>query len=290
MNYIVIVPAYNEAANIGRLIQSIVKQTMLPKQLIIVDDGSTDQTAELVKAMAVQHKWITLIQNKQKTARAVGAKVVKAFLLGYKNIADNDYEFVTKLDADLSLPTHYFETIAQHFEQSPQLGLVGGVCSIFEKNKWNIERVADADHVRGALKSYRKICLEEIGGLRASMGWDTVDELLCAYYGWDVMVDDTLVVKHYRTTGEETGMLKSSIKCGKAMYYQRYGFFIALIAFFKRGMILKPYGLTGLYAFYGFLTAFFKKEPFIINEQEGKFVRQYRSQRIIAKLKKLINV
>ncbi len=287
LKYVVITPAYNEEEYLPFLLESMIGQTHQAAQLIIVNDGSTDETAKVVEKYGLQHDWIKLVNNTKKEKRAPGAKVVRAFLLGFEQLDVQDYDFIVKLDADLSLPEHYFETIAKHFQQNEQLGMVGGVCSLQEDGVWIVEKVADDDHIRGALKAYRTKIYNKMGGLRTAMGWDTVDELLCRYYGWQVKVDPSLVVKHHRPTNKEVGFLKGSFKCGKTFHYMRYSFLLALLGSLKRGMVHKPPLKTIWYTLKGYISAWCNNEPPIVDEQQGAYIRQYRYNKIQKKIKQL---
>lgn len=283
MEYVIIMPAYNEEAFIEQAIQTILAQTHLPKQYIIVNDGSTDNTANIIEQYAQQYSWIKLVNNEKKEQRASGAKVVRAFNLGYEAI-DINYDCLVKLDVDLSLPTHYFQQIVTHFEKSTKLGIVGGTILIEENGKWIYENFSDIDHVKGAFKSYRRTCFEQIGGLRQSIGWDTADELLARYHGWEIKVDTDLEIRHHRVLGAETGSVKIRVKVGHGMYRLRYGFFITLISAAKAGYLNRPYGLTGLGVLWGWLLSFMRQDEFIVTRKEGQFIRRFRWQRMLGKL------
>jgi glycosyltransferase involved in cell wall biosynthesis len=276
-------PAYNEEGFIGRAIESIAAQTLIPQRLVIVNDGSTDRTRAIVEGYQETYPWIQLVNNDKKEQRAAGSKVVRAFYLGYQQIQDA-YDFLVKLDADLTLPNHYFERMAAMFQADPRLGIAGGTIAIEENGEWVYENFSDIDHVKGAFKSYRRACFEQIGGLRASIGWDTADELLARFHGWGIQVDPELQVRHYRVLGAETGSVKIRVKVGNGMYRLRYGFFITLISAIKAGYLNKPYGITGLAVLWGWAQSFLNRDDFIVTAEEGRFIRQFRKDRMRAKL------
>ncbi|MCR9101806.1 MAG: glycosyltransferase family 2 protein [bacterium] len=283
MKYVIVMPAYNEEGFIGRAIESIAAQTLIPQRLVIVNDGSTDRTREIVEGYQETYPWIQLVNNDKKEQRAAGSKVVRAFYLGYQQIQDA-YDFLVKLDADLTLPNHYFERMAAMFQADPRLGIAGGTIAIEENGEWVYENFSDVDHVKGAFKSYRRACFEQIGGLRASIGWDTADELLARFHGWGIQVDPELQVRHYRVLGAETGSVKIRVKVGNGMYRLRYGFFITLISAIKAGYLNKPYGITGLAVLWGWAQSFLNRDDFIVTAEEGRFIRQFRKDRMRAKL------
>jgi glycosyltransferase involved in cell wall biosynthesis len=283
MKYVIVMPAYNEEGFIGRAIESIAAQTLIPQRLVIVNDGSTDRTRAIVEGYQETYPWIQLVNNDKKEQRAAGSKVVRAFYLGYQQIQDA-YDFLVKLDADLTLPNHYFERMAAMFQADPRLGIAGGTIAIEENGEWVYENFSDIDHVKGAFKSYRRACFEQIGGLRASIGWDTADELLARFHGWGIQVDPELQVRHYRVLGAETGSVKIRVKVGNGMYRLRYGFFITLISAIKAGYLNKPYGITGLAVLWGWAQSFLNRDDFIVTAEEGRFIRQFRKDRMRAKL------
>jgi glycosyltransferase involved in cell wall biosynthesis len=286
MQYIIIMPAYNEERHIGVTLESLTRQTHLPRQLIVVNDGSSDRTGEIARKYAARHAWINVVDHPAAPRHSPGAKVVRAFYFGYGQIpTDARYEFIVKLDADLELPPHYFERVAEMFAEDPLLGIAGGISLVEKKGEWVYEAFADKDHVRGPYKSYRRACFEAIGGLRPSVGWDSADEMLAIYHGWHTRTDTRLTVKHFRPTGAETGALKVKVKMGWAWYRMRYGFFVALVSAAKSGLLNKPYLLTGLAGMAGWLQAWLRGDEFIVSPEEGRFIRRYRRGRMLGKLR-----
>ena len=283
MKYVIIIPAYNEEQYLGKALDSIVAQEVLPQQLIVVNDGSKDATPEIVRRYAEQFPWIKLVNNEKKEERSAGAKVVRAFYLGYEAI-DVEYQFLSKLDADIELPAHYYRRLSEMFQANPRLGLAGGMITTLKNGEWVYEHFSDRDYLPGAFKTYRQDCFEAIGGLRRSMGWDTVDELIARMHGWEIQVDSSLKVKHHRTLGAETGSLKIRVKVGTAMYRMRYGFFITFISALKAGYLNKPYGMTGLAVLWGWLLCWLRREDYIVSKEEGRFIRNFRKERMMKKV------
>ena len=195
MKYYIIIPAYNEEAFMALTLQSLVEQTLLPSKIVVVNDNSTDSTAEIVTSFSEKFPFITLVNKKSDAIHLPGSKVIQAFQEGEKHIDDN-YDIIVKVDADLIFPNNYFETIIKHFQSDSKIGMAGGFCYIAKNDDWILENLTDKDHIRGALKAYRKETYKQIGGLKPAMGWDTVDELLCKFYNWKVVTDESLHVKH----------------------------------------------------------------------------------------------
>lgn len=277
-------PAYNEERFIGAAIESIAAQTKLPERLLIVNDGSTDGTAAVIADYQKRYPWISMITNEKKEARAAGAKVIRAFYLGYHALGDMDYDFLVKLDADLSFPDDYFERIAAMFTADPKLGIAGGTIVIEKNGEWVYENFSDEDHVKGAFKAYRRACFEAIGGLKHSIGWDTADELLSRFHGWTIKVDPSLKIRHYRPLGAETGSVKIRVRVGQGMYRLRYGFWITLISAAKAGYLNKPYVLTGIAVMWGWLKSLLAGDEFMVSAEEGRFIRRFRWERMQGKI------
>ncbi len=185
MRIYIVIPAHNEAEFIGQTLDSLVAQTLHPKRLVVVDDQSSDGTAEVVRKYAEKYPFIDLISTTSSEAHLPGSKVINAFQKGLDQL-DESYDIICKFDADLIFPEDYLETISRHFTEDPETGMAGGFCQVQKGEKWVLENLTDKDHIRGALKAYRKACFKDIGGLKASMGWDTVDELLAQYHGWKI--------------------------------------------------------------------------------------------------------
>ena len=137
MDYVIITPAKNEEKYIRYTLDSVVNQTLKPVEWIIVNDGSTDRTAEIVEEYVKKHVWIKLITIRKNEKRAPGSKVVRAFYSGYTKIK-KDYDVISKLDADLTLPINYFRKVIDSFQDEKKVGLCGGYCKINKKGKWMI--------------------------------------------------------------------------------------------------------------------------------------------------------
>ena len=270
LKYLIITPSCNEEKLLPNLIQSIVNQTILPCEWIIVDDGSTDNTSNIIKKASLKYRWIRYVRNEKKDKRSPGSSVIKAFYKGYENRKINNYDIVIKLDSDLSLPVDYFEKIINKMISDPDIGICGGVCTVNGK----VEGLTNLDHVRGAIKAYRKKCFTSIGGLVQSMGWDTVDEHNARYLGWKVCVIDSLKVEHHRKTNYEFGFFNAAYKNGKMLYTIRMGFILLVINCVKWAFRF-PYFLLSFYVFYGFIISFIFNEKKIVSKDLCKFIRNY---------------
>lgn len=274
MKIYIVIPAHNEAEFIGATLRSLVNQTYLPKKIVVVDDQSNDATSTIVSEFSAKYSFISLVSITSTTeAHLPGSKVIRAFNEGFKTL-DDEYDIISKFDADLIFPDNYLEKIVHHFKVSEEIGMVGGFCSIEKDGNWVLENLTNKDHIRGALKAYRKACFNDIGGLKPAMGWDTVDELLAQFYGWKIKTEPSLSVKHLKPTGTSYNKA-SKYKQGEAFYTLRYGFLITLIASAKLAYRKKNSSLFLDYMA-GYSKAAKEKKPFLISPKQGEFVRRLR--------------
>lgn len=269
--YAVITPVRNEAEFIEKTIQSMINQTVKPVAWVIVNDGSTDETAEIIGRYLNRHPWIKLVNLDDRGIRQRGKGVVEAFYAGYQTLT-HPYDFIVKLDGDLSFEPAYFETIINRFLANPQLGIGGG--SVYEKlDGIHWTRDSTQDHVRGPTKVYRKTCFDEIGGLMPALGWDGIDEWIARSRGWEVQSFLDLQVLHYRVTGAATGALKSKVEQGYGAHYMGYHP-LFIIARGIRYMAKPPYLIGGLAMIYGFFFARLRGLERYSDKQVIRYVRR----------------
>ena len=281
MNFYIIIPAHNEQDTIGLTLESLVIQTMQPKRVIVVNDNSTDDTAKIVLEFTNKYDWITLVENKSSDAHLPGSKIINAFYKGYESLDDN-YDVICKYDADLIFPSNYLETLASHFKSEAQLGMIAGHCYIEKDGNWKLENLTGKDHIRGALKAYRKACFLEIGKLKPAMGWDTIDELLALYYNWTFRTDETLQIKHLKPTGVTYNKASKYLQ-GEAWYKLRFGLALTFLASAKLAYRKRSFKYFKDYI-NGYLKARNKKLDFLITVEQGKFIRNFRWQQMFKKL------
>ena len=306
--YYIVIPSHNEEKLISLTLQSLVEQTVLPTKIVVVNDNSTDKTAEIVLAFAEKYSFISLVNKTSDAIHLPGSKVIQAFQKGLETLDDN-YDFIVKADSDLIFPSNYFETIIKHFKSDEKIGMAGGFCYIETRTKnnnsnkknrvpehlvqkneiceekngeWILENLTDKDHIRGALKAYRKECFQQIGGLKPAMGWDTVDELLSKFFGWKVKTDSSLKVKHLKPTGANYNKT-ARYKQGEAFYTLGYGFWITAIASAKLAMMKKK-PLLFLDYIRGFIKAKSAKKTMLVTPEQAKFIRNYRLKKMKEKL------
>ncbi|MBU2928797.1 glycosyltransferase family 2 protein [Winogradskyella psychrotolerans] len=280
MNFHIIIPAHNEEDYISKTMESLVKQTLQPKHVVVVNDHSSDHTQTIVEDYSSKYDWISIINSKSSDKHLPGSKIINAFNKGLAFL-DDDYDIICKFDADLIFPENYLKKLADHFHSNKQLGMASGFCYIEKNGGWILENLTNKDHIRGALKAYRKDCFTQIGELKPSMGWDTVDELLAKYHGWDILTDESLHVKHLKPTGQSYNKASKHLQ-GEAMYKMRYGFWITLISAIKLASKKGSFKL-----FRDYMTGYFKaksqKVDFLVSKNEGIFIRDLRWKGIKSK-------
>lgn len=280
--YYIIIPAHNEDRFLADALESVVHQTIRPKKVVVVDDHSTDGTADIIKAYAEKYPYIQGVKKESSDEHLPGSKVVAAFNAGLA-ILDENFDFIVKLDADILLPPDYFEKIAAIFRSYEKTGIAGGFAYEQDRNgQWVLNHPMDKDHVRGAFKAYSKKCFDTMGGLREAMGWDTADELLARFHGFEIRTDETLKVKHRRPIGDAYNA-KARRSQGRAMYLMRYGLLISCIASFKMAWKNRKIRIISD-NLSGYREAKKKEQPFIVTPEEGKFIRNLRWKRILGKL------
>jgi glycosyltransferase involved in cell wall biosynthesis len=284
VKYVIITPAHNEQSNIDYVLKSVVSQTLLPVQWIIVDDGSIDDTGKIIQKYLEKYPWIKLVENNNKgEARSGGAKVVRAFLLGCENLDTSDYDVIAKLDSDLTLPHEYFEIIMRTFGEDERIGLCGGQLLINVNGNWVIENNAEY-HLRGAIKAYRKSCLEEIGGIPVTQSWDSLDEMKAMYLGWKVKVIP-LFVKHHRITWSNTNRgLQYAYSYGEQSYKDGYDFILACSRAFFFGMRTNPKIISIFWFIAGFLNGVVSGTNQEVDPRLASFIRHFQYNRLKMKL------
>ncbi len=217
--YVLITAAKNEEKYIARAINAVVGQTVLPKRWVIVDDGSTDNTRDIVREYASVYEFISIIHLNAGTKANFGSQV-RAINIGYGEVSSIGYDFIGNMDADVSFDSDYYERILRNFAADTQLGLAGGFIyeesnGRFESRKFNTVRsVAHAVHL------FRRECFESIGGYIPLPfgGSDTVAEDMARMKGWKVRSFPEILVYHHRKTCGVEGVLKGGFRQGLMDY------------------------------------------------------------------------
>ena len=274
----IVVTAHNEEKLLPSFLKSVCSQNLLPEEMILIDDNSNDSTKKIMIDYQSKNDFIKVFSHKSSNEHMPGSKVVNAFLFGYSKLT-KPYDFILKLDADLILPARYFQLISKTFS-NPRIGIAGGILiELSKKGRWESVHPMKKNHVRGGLKAYSLKCYRKIGGLIPEMGWDTIDEILAMYYGFEVKVLNNVKVKHLRPIGNVYSR-NSSFLQGQAFYKMRYGIIIGILACLKGFLIKKSFSFL-FWSILGFMNGYLKNEPYIVTKSQGEFVRRFRLKSIL---------
>ncbi|HKR30016.1 MAG TPA: glycosyltransferase family A protein [Terriglobales bacterium] len=278
MSYVIITPVRDEESYLGNVIDSVCRQTVPPAEWVIVDDGSTDRTGQIADAAAAAHPWIQVVHRGDRGFRKSGGGVVEAFYAGYNSLQRSAWDFIVKLDADLSFAPDYFEKCFEHFFDDRKLGIGGGEICHEVAGQLKVEQ-NPRFHVRGATKIYRRECWEAIGGLWPAPGWDTIDEVKANMLGWKTYAFTDLPVAHYRVTGSEDGLIRDRIKHGVACYVSGYHpLFVA--ASCARRLPARPRVVGSAAILYGFMKSYFTRPLRIQDDKYVSYIRRQQMNRL----------
>ena len=277
--YVVVTPVRDEEKYIEHTLRSVVSQTMRPAEWVIVNDGSTDKTGEIIDRYVAAHPWIKVVTRKNRGFRKAGGGVVEAFYDGYGEIATPGWEYVVKLDGDLSFDPGYFEECFRRFSGDPRLGIGGGSIYNLEDGVPVLEP-CPAFHVRGATKIYRRECWEQIGGLKVLTGWDTIDELKANMVGWNTKTFPELRLIQHKTTGSADGDWKNYVKNGLANYITGYHPAFMVVKCLKR-LAERPYVVVSAGLLWGFLKGYLKNVPQVDDKELIRYLREQQINRLM---------
>jgi glycosyltransferase involved in cell wall biosynthesis len=275
--YLLVSPCRNEAVYMRRTLDSVVAQTVRPTLWVIVDDGSTDETPQILADYAARHDWIRVVQKPDRGHRAVGPGVIEAFYAGLDTVSLSDYPYLCKLDLDLDLPPGYFEGLIERMEANPRIGTCSGKPYMRRGGALVSERRGD-EMSAGMTKFYRRACFEAIGGFVREVMWDAIDCHKARQLGWLAVSWDypELRFEHLRPMGSS----QQSIWTGR----RRHGFgqyfmgsdplyYFATCVF---RMVEPPYVLGGLAMLQGYLGAWLRGERQLDDPDLIAFIRAYQ--------------
>jgi len=280
MEYVIISPVKNEAQYLQDTIRSVCEQIQRPREWIIVDDGSSDRTAEIVSENARHHPWIKLVMKKRiKGDRTIGAPVIEAFYVGYQSISYKTFDFIVKLDGDLLLPRDYFKCVAEAFEKNDRLGLCGGFCVNQIGGKIVREKSAEY-HIRGAFKSIRRSCWIEIGGFDRVLGWDGLDEMKALFKGWKTRVIESPVI-HLRPTSSAYRQTKMAYRYGQASFQNGSNALLLVMRAVSR-LKKRPLFIYSFLFVIGYLAAAIGNLEKKVNPELAHFINRFHFRRALA--------
>ena len=279
MKFLIIIPAHNEEENILSCLESLKNQSFQDFKCVIVNDGSTDKTQEIADKYKVQSIKYEVL-NLEKSEHQPGAKVVRTFNKGLETENLEEYDVVCKFDADIIFPKNYLEKINEVYEKNPNAGMVSGLVYIEKNGEWVFENLSSKNHVRGPIKSYRKELFLKMNGLRAVLGWDNIDVMLCKMHGYETVTIKELWVKHLRPTAYKYKSQKAE-KLGEYFYNIGLNFPLAAISSAKSSLKNKS-----ISEFFITMKSFLnQKNERILTNEEIAFIRNLRWSEMFKKFK-----
>lgn len=286
--FVIVTPAHNEQAFIEETIRSMLRQTVRPLRWIIVNDGSTDRTRDIVASYATRYPFIRLIDRQRQGERHFGNKA-HAFNLGLGHCDVAAFAFIGNLDADISLETDYFEKVLHEFEREPRLGIAGGMVCTRIGDQFISQEVA-LDSVAGAVQLFRRECFEQVGGYRPLPlgGIDSAAEITARMNGWIVRTFAELRVLENRRTGTATtAPLLARVKEGRRYHSLGYGFVFLCLRCLYRAMD-RPRILGSLAIFVGYVRGLVGRSPILLPPETVQYLRGEQQVKLRQQLKSLV--
>jgi glycosyltransferase involved in cell wall biosynthesis len=284
LEYALITPAWNEERHLEALIRSVAAQTVLPVRWVIVSDGSTDRTDEIVRAHSAQHPWIALLRRERNNGRDFAGKA-HAVNAGYESLRGVDFDLVGNLDADITLPRDYYEFLISRFAEMPRLGVAG--TPFVEDDSYPSAHsyahgFADLNHVSGACQFFRRPCFEEIGGYTPVKegGIDWVAVTTARMQGWTTRTFVDRTVLHHRTMGTaDRSRLCARFRHGQEEYLiGGHPLWQLLRGIFQ--MKNPPLVLGGLSLITGYACAWLTRRPSPVPQDLRRFHRHEQMARL----------
>ena len=287
-SYVLVTPARNEEAFIRKTIESMIHQTVLPLKWVIVDDGSTDKTPDIIKSYLATYPWIDLIELPQRRDRSFAAKV-GAFNAGYEIVKSLRYDIIGNLDGDISFDSDHFEFLTRKFSNDPTLGVAG---TIFREEGYSSERDSfeGHSHVAGGCQLFRKQCWEQIGGYipHRAGGIDWTAVTTARMIGWKTESFREKAFFHYRRLGtSERSVLSSLFSYGEKDYYLGGHPVWELFRVTYRAT-KQPFVIGGLALGLGYCWASLRRTPRSVSRELMAFHRQEQMAKLKVILKSFV--
>ena len=274
---LVVSPVRNEAAHIERVVRAVAAQTHPPARWVVVDDGSTDGTLDLLRSLEHEVDFLRVVAHsgdagEMRDRLAVG-RAPRAFNVGLRLVLDEqDFTHIVKLDGDIELPPDYFERLLARLAADPRVGLAGGDLVEPRGDKLELVRIPRS-HVHGAVKCYTRPCFEAIGGVLECLGWDTIDETYARMRGFRTCSFPEIVALHRRPHASADGTLRGRARHGECAYIAHFGFvWVALRS--TKVACSPPIGLSGVAFLFGYIRAALRRTPQVPDAEFRRFVRR----------------
>jgi glycosyltransferase involved in cell wall biosynthesis len=289
--YVLVTPCRDEARFARRTLDSVISQTATPDLWVLVDDGSTDDTPEILEEYARRIPWIRVVRRDDRGDRKLGGGVIDAFYAGYATVDPASFEYVCKLDLDLELPPRYFERLMSRMEANPRIGACSGKAYFLpgggdapparfpleDPRPLVSEKIGD-DHALGMAKFYRVACFRQIGGFVRELMWDGIDSHRCRQLGWIAASFDDPEIRfvHLRPMGtSHRNWWTGRVRHGFGQYFMGTtpAFMLASAAY---RMTRPPLLVGGAAMLWGYFGSMVKRAPRYDGPEFRAFLRKYQ--------------
>ena len=276
--YLLVTPCRDEAQYARRTLESVIHQTAPPALWIIVDDGSRDETPQILAEYAARVPFIRVMRREDRGFRKLGGGVIDAFYHGYDSIDPNEFDYVTKLDLDLDLPPIYFQRLMEKMEAEPRLGTVSGKPFFVDAAGKKIAETCGDENSVGMVKFYRRECFQQIGGFVRELMWDGIDCHRCRMLGWLAASYDDREIRfeHLRPMGtSHKNWWTGRTRHGAGQYFMGTGmvYMSASCAF----RLLRPPAIVGSTAMmWGYVKSAAMGKPRYGDARFRQFLRRYQ--------------
>jgi glycosyltransferase involved in cell wall biosynthesis len=281
MRYALITAAHNEAHHIERILKAVVAQREVPARWVIVSDGSTDATEEVVRGYVSRYPWIELLPLPRDVSGRNFSRKAAAVMAGYERVRGLEIDLVGNLDADISFGPDFMAILLSKFREDPRLGLAGAAFTEDGKIAYDY-RYVSLDHVSGQCQIFRKTCFEAIGGYKRIPGGgiDTVAVVSAQMLGWKTRTYEEAVFAHHREMGTATeSRLRSFYVCG-AKEYALGGHPVWSLIRTVNQMRSRPFVIGGLLFFLGYWGGAIRRVKRPVSKEFVEFRRAEQMRRM----------
>lgn len=280
----IISPVRDEAQFVRNTLDAMVAQTVRPQEWLFVDDGSTDDTRTIVESYAADHPWIRIVTRDNRGFRQLGTGVIVAFDYGRTQLNTQDYQYIAKLDGDMSFPPRYLEVMLAKLESDPALAAVSG--KVFRPENGNyVEEFIIDEMVAGQFKLYKRAPFDEIGGFTQTILWDGIDIHRCRMKGYKTLSfhhPEARLIHHRLMGSSDANVFVGRVRLGRGIWFMGYHPLYAVASGLFR-MHERPYVIGGLIIVASYFWAALRREPRFDDED---FVRSLRRWQL-AQLRRL---
>jgi glycosyltransferase involved in cell wall biosynthesis len=279
----IVSPVRDEARFVRKTLDAMLQQTVQPQEWLFVDDGSSDDTHSIIESYAERHPWIRVISREDRGFRHLGSGVVAAFDYGRERLVNSNYEYIAKLDGDMSFTPRYLETMLARLASDPLLAAVSG--KVFRPTGDTlVEEFMIDEMVAGQFKLYKRKVFDEIGGFTQTILWDGIDIHRCRMKGYRTLSfhdPDARLIHHRLMGSSDANVYKGRMRLGRGIWFMGYHPLYAIASGLFR-MHERPYVIGGLTIIGGYLWAALRGDSQFEDKAFVRDLRQWQLQRLKA--------